>query len=263
MRLPHARILAPAAALLLLAGCSIELQHGLLEEDANAIYVLLTENGISATKAKEEGGNTTTYLISVPKTDAAQAAKLLTEHSLPRPNDIGFATIRQGKGMIPTQVEERAMMLEATGGEVSASLNKVDGVLEARTIVMIPEKNDLAQPDKKPQPAAAVFVKYRASMDGKPPLDEVAVKRFAASAVEDLKPENVTVLMSQAQPATNELTEDEHLQYVLGLRMTKASAGTFRAMVAVVALVMLGMAGLTTWTFLRGGSGSQRPKRTA
>ena len=44
----------PLLALLLVTGCSIDLQHGLTEEDANEIYVLLSKNGINATKA--EGG---------------------------------------------------------------------------------------------------------------------------------------------------------------------------------------------------------------
>jgi type III secretion protein J len=254
------RLLAPAALALALAGCTIELHHDLTEQDANEIYVLLTENGISASKAKEEGGNEPRYLISVPKADASQAAKLLREYSLPRPDPAGFKTIRMSKGMIPTEIEQRAMMLEAVGGEVSAALNRVDGVLEARTIVMIPEKNDLAQPDQKPMPSASVFIKYRDTTDGKPPLDEQNVRRFVASAVESLRPEAVTVIMTQATPSEALRDEGEHLVYVFGLQMAKGSAGSFKAMVAVVGLVMLALAALTTWTFLRTGSGG-KPRR--
>lgn len=260
----HLRLARPAvllAALSLLAGCTIDLHHDLPEQDANDIYVLLNENGISATKEPQEGGNEPRFKISVPKGDAAQAAKLIREYSMPRPASTGFGTIRKGKGMIPTQVEERAMLLEAIGGEVSAALNKVDGVLEARTIVMIPEKNDLAQPDQKPQPSASVFIKYRNSIDGRAPLEEVNVKRFVASAVENLQPDNVTVIMSQAAPPEALKADGVQIQYVLGLQMAKSSAGTFKAMVAVSGLLVLGMAVLTAWTFLRGGSSAPRPRR--
>jgi len=258
------RLTLAAVALVLTTGCSIELQHDLTEDDANAIYVLLNQNGISATKEKEEGGNEVRYMVTVPKADASAAFTLLKEHSLPRPQQIGFADIRRGKGMIPTQVEERAIMLEALGGEVSASLNKVDGVLEARTIVMIPEKNDLAQPDKKPMPSASVFIKYRTSLDGRAPIDELLVKKFVSGAVEDLQPENVTVIMSQSQPPEAMGDGSSQIQNVLGIGVAKASAGTFRMMLGIGGAVMLLMALLTGWTFMRGGNAvPARPKRAA
>lgn len=259
----HRRLSLLAASLLITTGCSIELQHNLSEDDANSIYVLLNTNGIGAHKEKEEGGNEVRYMITVPKSDAAAAFKLIKEHSLPRPEAPGFDTIRKGKGMIPTEIEQRAMFLEALGGEVSKSLNKVDGILEARTIVMIPDRNDLAQPDKKPNPTASVFIKYRTSLDGRAPIEENMVKRFASSAVEDLKPEHVTVIMSQAQAAEVMGDGSAQVQYVLGLGVAKSSAGTFKAMVAGTVLIVLLMVGLTGWTFLRGGSAPAKPKRAA
>ena len=39
-------------------------------------------------------------------------------------------------------------------------------VLDARTVVNIPQHNDLTQPDKKPIPSASVYVKYRLNPDG-------------------------------------------------------------------------------------------------
>lgn len=255
------RLLLPVSLMLVLSACSIELQHSLSEQDANDIYVLLNENGIDVKKEKEEGGNEPTYKITVAKKDASQAAKLLREYSLPRPQAGGFNQISKGKGMIPTAVEERAMFLEAVAGEVTNALNKVDGVLEARVIVQIPEKNDLAQPEKKPLPTASAFVKFRTGDDGAPPLKEGQVKQFVATAVEDLKPENVTVIMSESHgPGGGKSDPSMQLQDILGLRMTAASAGQFKTMVALAGVLMLAMAGFTGWTFVRGGS-SSKPRR--
>ncbi len=249
-------------AALALSGCSIDLQHNLTEQDANDIYVLLVENGISAKKVKEEGGNEPTYLINVPKQDAASAAKLLNEYSLPRPKPATFGKIADKKSFVPTATEERAMMLEALAGEVSTALNKVDGVLEAKAIVMLPERNDLSQPDKRPQPSASVFVKYRPNAEGRPPLDERAVKAFVSTAVEDLKVENVTVLMTPAQPPSS-LVSDDRFQDVIGIRVAATHAGQFKMMVAVVALLVIGLALFAGWTFLRGGTPApaRRPVR--
>jgi len=257
------RHLALAVALLSLSACSVELHHGLTEQDANDIYVLLSENGISATKLKEEGGNTPTYVISVPKQDAAQASRLLKEYSLPRPAPAGLGIFAKSKGMIPTQTEERAMFLEALGGEVSMALNKVDGVLEARAIVSIPLTNDLTA-DEKPKPSASVLVKYRPVGEGRIPLAEEDIREFVARAVPEMEKDRVKVLLTQSLPTSAYAAPDSQLKDVLGLRMTAASANTFRIMFGVAALLILAMAGYMIWGFMRGGSApAARPRPRA
>ncbi|MDY7225538.1 type III secretion protein [Hyalangium rubrum] len=253
---------APLLALVLVTGCSIDLQHGLTEQDANEIYVLLSKNGINATKVKEGEGQDMKFNIVVPKADAAQAAELLRSNSLPRPMEKGFNHFAKGS-MVPTAAEERAMTLKALGGEVSNALNKIDGVLEANVIVNIPENNDLTQPENKPLPSSSVMIRYRPSLEGKAPLGEKEVKQFVASAVQDLKPENVTVLLTPALAPAAETNPESRLQDVFGLRMTAASASQFRVLVAVVSIFVLGMIALSAWVLMRGGSsgGAARPAR--
>jgi type III secretion protein J len=152
------------------------------------------------------------------------------------------------------------MFLDGLAGEVSNALNKVDGVLEARVIVQIPEKNDLSQPDKKPVPTASAFVKYRLGLEGKPPLDPEQVKRFVSTAVEDLQPANVTVIMTEARSPGSEASPDGRLQDVLSLRMTAGSAARFTTMVGLAAFLIVAMAGFSAWTFVRSGS-NNRPRR--
>ncbi|HVE86987.1 MAG TPA: type III secretion protein [Myxococcales bacterium] len=248
--------------MLLVSGCSIELQHDLTEQDANEIYVLLEQNGISPLKKKEEGGNEPRYQIVVPKADASASARLLREYSLPRTRFGALEAIQKGKGMIPTQVEERAIMLLGIGGEIANALNLVDGVLDARTVVSIPQHNDLTQPDKKPIPSASVFLKYRLNPDGKAPLNETQVKAFVAAAVEELKPENVNVIMTQAVlPDAMTLPADQQLVDVLGIRVTRATAGQLKAMLAIGGLLILSLVAFTTWTFMRSSGGGIRPRR--
>ncbi|WP_223635316.1 type III secretion protein [Corallococcus sp. EGB] len=253
---------APLLALLFLTGCSIELQHELTEADANEIYVLLSKNGINAKKEKAEGGNEVRFTIVVPKGDAAQAAELLKRNSLPRPVEKGLSHFAKGS-MVPTATEERAMLLKAMAGEVSNALNQIDGVLEARAIVMVPENNDLSQPENRPLPSASVFIKYRTVEGGKPPVTVDAVKQFVASSVSELKPEAVTVLMTEAMAPTAETTETNRLQDVLGVRMTAASASTFKMILGGAFALILAMMGVTAWTFMRGGSGGAAPAAAA
>jgi type III secretion protein J len=245
----------------LVTACTENLQHDLNEDDANDIYALLSENGISAKKLKHEGGNEPTYIISVPRQDYPQAVKLLREYALPRPNAGGFKRIGDSKGMIPTQTEERAMFLEAVQGEVQNGLNRVPGVLEARVIVNIPPREDLTQPENEPLPSSSVLVKYRLNAEGKAPLNETQVKAFVAAAVEKLRPENVTVIMTQAQPPSAEVN-GEAFKDILGIRVAATSANEFKTMVGVAGLLILLMTAFTTWNFLKGGSQTPvRPRR--
>jgi type III secretion protein J len=252
-RRPYALAL-PILSLLLATGCSIELQHDLTEQDANDIYVLLSKNGISATKVVTGDGDEMSFTITVPKTDAAQAAELLRANSLPRPLEKGFNHFAKGS-MVPTAAEERAMMLKAVGGEVSNALNKIDGVLESNVIVNIPENNDLTQPENKPLPSASVMIRYRPNLEGKAPVTEKDVQQFVASAVQELKSERVVVLLTPGLPPSAETNPESRLQDVFGMQMTAASAGTFRIMLAVVAIFVLGMIGLSAWVLMRGGGG--------
>jgi type III secretion protein J len=243
-----------------LTGCTVELQHDLPEDDANEIYVLLQFHGISAAKMKEEGGNEPRYIISVPKQDVAAAAQLLKDHSLPRPKADGLAIFKKMKGMIPTQTEERAMFIEALAGEVSNTLNRIPNVLEARAIVMIPEVNDLTQPDKRPQPSASVFIKFTPE-NGKAPVEPSEVQEFVANSVSEMKKEYVKVLMVEAKESSSAVVEPEkRMQSVLGLRMEKASADTFKVMVAINALLFLALAGVAAFLVIRKPAGNGRAR---
>ncbi len=244
---------------LLLAGCTVELQHDLSEDDANDIYVLLQKNGCDPKKLKEEGAEGK-YVISVPKAMVKQAAELLRANSLPRPQADGLHIFAKMKGMIPTATEERAMFVEALGGEVSNSLNHVPGVLEARTIVMIPESNDLTQPDKKPLPSASVFIKYRSGPDGSAPLTDAQIKEFVATAVPEMRKESVTVLQKQAAVVEAEAGAESALTDVLGFQVARASADALRGLLASGAIAMLVMAGLTVFAFMRKPAAPRRTR---
>ena len=146
-------------------------------------------------------------------------------------------------------------------GEVSIALNKIDGVLESNVIVNIPETNDLTQPENKPMPSASVMIRYRPSLEGKPPVTEKDVQGFVSSAVQELKPDRVTVLLTPGLPPSAETNPESRLQDVFGLRMTAASASQFRVLVAIVSIFVLAMIGLSAWVLMRGGSGAARPAR--
>jgi type III secretion protein J len=248
------------AVALMLSGCSVNLQHDMNEDDANEIYVLLQKKSIDAVKHKEGEGKEARFIISVPKADVATAAELLREHSLPRSKADGLAIFKQTKGMIPTQTEERAMFIEAIGGEISNALGRIPGVLEARTIVMIPEVNDLTQPDKKPMPSASVLLKY-ISVEGRPPVPAEDIQGFVANAVPELKKEFVKVLMTESKFVT-EINDEPRFQRFLGVNVEKSSATTFKAIMGAFALLLIAMGGVVAFLVIRKPGGGQMPPRS-
>ena len=245
-------------AMLLASACSVELQHDLSEDDANDIYVVLQKHSIDAQKLKEGEGKDARYVISVPKGHVASAAEVLREYSLPRPKASGLGIFAQTKGMIPTQVEERAMFMEAVGGEVSNALNRIPGVLEARTLVMIPEVNDLTQPDKKPLPSASVLVKYM-TVDGKVPVSIEEVQAFVANSVSELKRENVKVLMTEAK-FVSKAADERQFVLVFGIKAHQESATPLKYIFGAFP-VLFTVIGVLLFFSLRKPSGGRTPPR--
>ena len=73
---------------------------------ANEIIVALESHGIAADKLKEEGGQTVTWAITVPKGERGRATNVLVANHLPPPRPTGIKELFPGGGMIPTQTEE-------------------------------------------------------------------------------------------------------------------------------------------------------------
>ncbi len=256
-----ALILLPA---LILSACQVELQHSLNEKEANEILVLLERRGIRAEKEREEGGKEPTYKISVPKSMASPAVLALQENDLPRPKNPGFEIFNKGS-LIPTATEERAMFLQALSGELSRTLGSVDGVLDARVHINIPQSDDLSDKTARPEPSAAVLVKYRVSGEaGKksaaPPLNEEQVQLLVARAVQDLKPANVSVVMTGATIAAGPEGGGPLFVDVLGVRMAQESVNAFRAILAGLVLVILGLAGFIVYSRSRDLRPAARPR---
>lgn len=269
MKNPLRRAAMAAVPALLLSACQVEIQHQLSEGEANEIVVLLERSRIPARKDKEEGGRELTWKISVPKAHAANSMILLKENELPRPKSAGLEIFNRGS-LIPTATEERAMFLQALAGELSRTISSINGILDARVHVNLPQSDDLADRSERPEPSAAVLVKYRApeDEDGKkagPPIGAEQIQQLVSKAVQDLKPANVSVVMVPGAPPGG-LTVGPGDVDVLGIRMAADSVGAFRAVLATLVVIILLLAGYIVFSKtreLRGPSRAPRPRPEA
>lgn len=192
------RILLLVAILIGLTGClKNELQGGLNEHEAQEIIVLLKMNGLDASRELvAHGKEAATYTVSVRggNQNLVLAWRILQENGLPRQRVKGLEEVFSQSGLIPTASEEKAKMLVGLTGEITRTLKMVEGIVDARVHVVVPENSPLLDKSQWSPPTASVFLKHRGP---KPPLTELEIKTLVAKGVEGLSPEQVAVVAKQ------------------------------------------------------------------
>jgi type III secretion protein J len=186
--------------LVAVAGCGREpILHGLDERQANQVLTALDESGLSAAKQRDEGTEAA-WRVEVPGSEAARARRILSERELPRPESGGFAQAFARQSLVPTPAEERARLLQALAGELSRTVEAVDGVVEARVhLALAPD--DPLRAGLAPRPRGAVLVKVRPG--ARPRVEPLApgIRSLVAGAVAGLDPADVAVVLAEASPA--------------------------------------------------------------
>ena len=184
-----------SAALWLLAGCdkTATLFSGLEEYQANSVAAALLDRGISCEKVPGEEG---TWNLMIAQSDFACAANLCEEKGLPRRKFMGVGEVFKKSGMVSSPSEERIRFMDATAQDLSRTISMIDGVVDARVHIVLPENDPFA---KNTLPSSAsVAIRSRWDAD----LTEVVphVKNVVKNAVEGLKYEKIAVTIFKDSP---------------------------------------------------------------
>ncbi len=199
IRLKHA---ATRAAIVLVpwiaAGCDARLASHLTEDEANEILVALHGAGVDADKEPARGARgEARYDVEVPEGDVGRALSVLAAAELPRREEAGLDAAFGEGGLVPTATEERARFVAALSGELARTLERIDGVVDARVHVAIPERRETLLDDAPPAARASVLVKHRAD---RPAPDVESIRAIVAGAVQGMDPDSVAVLAMAAEP---------------------------------------------------------------
>jgi len=241
----HLHRLAPLVALLLLWGCQSTLEGDLSESQANAIVSALHTQHIGAIKERREGGGQETrYEVTVANDDVGEALAVLRAQNLPATPERGLEDVFGEGGLVPTVTEERARYVAALGGELSRSLESMEGVLEARVHIGLPEAHDFALDEERPRPRASVLLKHRS--DTTPSRESVAA--LVAGAVERMRVEDVAVVLV---PVSARAPSPAALVQVGPLTVTRGTAPTLKAILGGALLLHLLLAGLLVFVLFR------------
>lgn len=176
-----------------LAGCKTDLYSGLGEQDANNMLAIMLNQGISAEKIVDK--KTSTYTLSVDKSNIPTAVRLLQEHGYPKEKVFSVNEMFQKDGLISSPTEERARFIFALSQSVQETLTQIDGVLVARVHVVLPESSASGQ-QLKPS-SASVFIKYHPAYDLESMKSEI--KLIVEKSIEGLSYDKVSVVMVPAQ----------------------------------------------------------------
>ena len=188
--------LLSAAVAMLVAGCdkTVTLFSGLEESQANSVAAALLDKGIGCEKTPGEEG---TWNLMIAQSDFARAANLCEEKGLPRRKFMGVGEVFKKTGMVSSPSEERIRFMDATAQDLSRTISMIDGVVDARVHIVLPENDPFA---KNVLPSSAsVAIRSRWDAD----LTEIIphVKSVVKNAVEGLKYEKIAVTIFKDTPS--------------------------------------------------------------
>ena len=189
------RLSIVAAVALLLAGCDKEttLHSGLEEHQANLVMAALIDAGISCRKAPGEEG---TWNVMVSEQKFADAVNLLEQKGLPRRAHMGVGEVFKKTGMISSPSEERIRFMDALAQDLARTISMIDGVIDARVHVVLPENDPFARNTLPSSAAVAIRSRWDADVTDIVP----SVKGLVKNAIEGLQYEKIMVTIFRDSP---------------------------------------------------------------
>lgn len=154
-------------------------------EDAQPVIDKLEQSDIHY----ELRGGRARATILVPKSDAMKLRMTMAENGLPANGTVGYEIFDKEDALGATSFQQNINRLRALEGELERTIASLDGVRAARVHLVLPERELFSHEQK--QPSASIVVD---APRGLPSNSVRAIQNLVASAVQDLKPNRVTVL---------------------------------------------------------------------
>ena len=184
-----------SASLLLLTGCDKKstLYANLEERQANMVMAALRGQGISCEKSPGDEG---TWTVMIDDSRFAEAVTLCERNGLPPNKFYGIGEVFRKSGMVSSPSEERIRFMDATAQDLAKTISMLEGVVNARVHVVLPENDPFA---KNVLPSsAAVAIRARWDADLAPAVPQI--KSVVRNAIEGLAYEKISVTIFQDQP---------------------------------------------------------------
>src|SRR5262245_12789536 len=152
-------------------------------EDSSAIIKDLERQGIPY-EMRNDGA-----ILMVPKDRVARLRMKLAESGLPKGGNIGYEIFDKSDALGATSFVQNINHLRALEGELARTIRALDRVQAARVHLVLPERQLFSR--DKAEASASIVLKVRGSLE---PQQVRAIRHLAASAVNGLKPERVSIV---------------------------------------------------------------------
>jgi type III secretion protein J len=179
----------------LLVGCGkVPLFSDLTENEANEMMAILLQRDIVCTKL---AGKDEKWVLTVAQIDFSRAVELLKAQGYPRDKFVKIGEVFQKSGLVSSPTEERIRYMYALSQELAETLMRIDGVMNARVHIVIPDNDPLAA--KVTPSSAAVFIRYRQGFDIESLTPQL--KNLVMRSIEGLNYDNVSLVLVPAAGA--------------------------------------------------------------
>lgn len=207
---------------LTLTGCNrVDLYTDLDVQDANEIQAILLRQGIDCDKTPGKEG---AWGLQVNKNQMASAVEILKGNGYPKEKFADMGTLFKKEGLVSSPQQDRIRYIYALSQEMSATLSKIDGVVNAKVHIVLPENDPLSeyfQPS-----SASVFIKYNETVNVTQLIHPV--KQLVVNSIEGLNYEKVSVVSFPTPVVT---AAQRNFARVMGIEINAAYAGRFKLLV--------------------------------
>lgn len=184
-----------AVAAFAATGCDKQstLHSGLEERQANLVMAALLNAGIQCQKTPGEEGS---WNVLCSESKFAEAVNLLERQGLPQRAHQGIGEVFKKTGMISSPSEERIRFMDALAQDLSKTISMIDGVIDARVHVVLPENDPFARNTLPSSAAVAIRARWDSDISDLIP----SVKGLVKNAIEGLAYEKIQVTIFQDTP---------------------------------------------------------------
>jgi type III secretion protein J len=206
------------------------------------MLAILSTNGIAARRLQGDGN---TLRLMVPQNDLGRAAAVLKSAGYPKNTYKTVAEMFPGDGLVVTPFEQRARLSYALGQELSQTMMMVEGVVQARVHVVVPEGDPRHGQNR---PSASVVLHHRPSLDVADLTQRARL--IVTNAVPGLNSKDVTVsaIVPDSGREFSRQTEESSASYGATSQLSSRAPGSALAWLIMAAgLCCIAFAGLMTF----------------
>ncbi|MCP4745712.1 MAG: EscJ/YscJ/HrcJ family type III secretion inner membrane ring protein [Desulfobacteraceae bacterium] len=225
--------------LLICTGCKTELYSEISEKEANEMLSILLDAGINSDRVAGKEG---TWTVRTSEKKFSKAVTLLKDHGYPKDQYDNIGGIFKKQGLVTSPLEDRIRFIYALSQELSLTLSYIDGILNARVHVVLPENNPNTYNEVLQPSSASVFIRHQQQADISARIPQI--KELVVNSIEGLTYDKVTIVLfpanaktppvqldikqvSAGSNSTAQITQSKFFKGAVGLFLVFATVGIY------------------------------------